>query len=38
MLTLYHVIFKVACTSGPFSSKIMNGYPILIDHQVEQMH
>ena len=36
------IYIKVACTSGPISSKIMNGYPIfsveIIDRQVEQMH
>ena len=33
---------KVACTSGPFSSKIMDGYPIFhvqaIDHHVDKIH
>ena len=36
------LLFKVPCTSGPFSGKIMNGYLIfsvqIFDHQVEQMH
>ena len=33
---------KVACTSGPFSSKIINGYPIFCErtiyHQVNLVY
>ena len=39
---IVHILVKVACTSAPFSSKIMNEYPIfsvqIIEHQVDQMH
>ena len=35
-------LFKVAYTCGQFSSKTLNGYPIIfvqiIDHQVAKMH